>query len=120
MNRGAVVGNIFRAMMYFSSLATGVCYKVTIFGQVVVETETTTEGEIDLFPIYVSSYDQTQDEVEIELTGDTSTSGTLAFAIERIENVIDTARDCVTSCVEQTGSETSLIPGSGTLTCTYC
>ena len=106
--------------MYFPSLAAGVCYKVTIFGQVVVETETTTEGEINLFPIYVSSYDQSQDEVEIELNGDTSTSGTLAFAIERVENVIDTARECVATCVEQTGFETGLEEGRGTLACAYC
>ena len=71
-------------MVYFPSLAIGTCYKVTIFGQVVVEAETTTEGEIDLFPLYVSSYDQAQNTVEIELTGDTSNSGALAFAMERI------------------------------------
>ena len=120
MNRAAIVGNVFRAMIYFPSLAERVCFKVTVFGQVVVETETTAEGEIDLFPIYVSSYDQTQNVVEIELTGDTSTSGTLAFAVEKIENVINEAGECVNTCVEKTGFETGLEEGSGTLICAYC
>ena len=71
------------------------------------------------FPIYAISNDLTQDEVIIEYMGGTPFSDVIAFAIEGFQNVLDTERNCVSSCPERAGFETSVEDGTP-LVCIFC